>query len=194
MLRGYEVLPQMEKGEEVFVKRIKVVPTTDKLGNKIGMAPLKSAKGKTLPMLKVVIGNGDTDHRFELRWSNHAEINDNEPGKFKIVRVDLGKPHILYVTDLLSGRKMMNPKTGKPVIDFVAMAVMYGTTQAVDGSRNFGPTQTFEQGDELFGEFEHLRTAFHKLSEMFGEDVARQALRLIKSHELYAVYTAAVAA
>ena len=80
-------------------------------------------------MLKVVIGNGDTDHRFELRWSNHAEINDNEPGKFKIVRVDLGKPHILYVTDLLSGRKMMNPKTGKPVIDFVAMAVMYGTTR-----------------------------------------------------------------
>lgn len=198
MLKGYTVQPQQQGEEEVFVKRIKIRPNVNKLGVKTGMSPIK------FPMLKVVIGNGAEDHRFELRWSNFTQVKDAdgkmvhesrfEPGKFKIVRVDFNRPHLLYVEDVMTNRKMKHPKTGKLVIDYIAMAVMFGTTQEADGKWTFGPLQTFEQMVELFGEFEHVRTAFHKLTEMFGEDVARVAIRLITSHELFQTYHLAAAA
>lgn len=195
MMQGYEIEMQ-EQGEElVACKQIKMGVSTDKqTGQKKGMFPLKSINGDPLPCLKVRLSNGDADHRFELRWSNYYETMGSEcPGKFKLVRVDLTKPLMLYVTDQGNGRKLMHKN--RPVIDHVAMAMRFGSHYDHETlSWTWGDNQPFEQGTEEMWESSNLDTVIAEMTSRFGEELAEEAILAVCNHALFQEFLMPMAA
>lgn len=196
MLQGYFIDEQKdgrgEDAEMVLIKQVKKGVSTDAKGKIAGMFPLKSVSGKQLPCLKVVVSNGSPDHRFEVRWSNYYEQRGDNPGKFKLVRIDNEQPLFFYQLDHGSNRKMIDRRTGKPMIDFVRMATEYGSEPIMSEGKypkvigwNFGEKQAYVSEPTEFWETESLDDADAKLAERFGESLATEIMELFVSHELY---------
>ena len=170
MLTGYSIEPQQQKDEEVLIKEIGMGVNIDKTtGQKAGMFPLKSAKGNPLPCLKVKISDGSTDHRFEIRWSNYyEEMDENVPGKFTLVRVDLGKPLFLYVTNHDTNRKVMHK--GNPCIDYVEVAKRWGSHYTPESGWVYGENHPRTEETMLIAESQCIEF-LNVVIEMFGEDL-----------------------
>ena len=155
-MQGYKIVEQKDgKGdaaEMVLIKAVKKGVTTDSAGKIKGMFPLKSVSGGQLPCLKVVLSNGDDDHRLEVRWSNYYEQNGTNPGKFKLVFVKAKQPIFHYQHDSGNGRKVINRRTNQPCIDFVRMATEYGSEPIMSDGKypkiigwNFGEASLHER-------------------------------------------------
>lgn len=196
----YSVELQETKDEVVPIKVVTKGVGEDKSGNK-SCFPLKNVKGKPLPCLKVKISNGDTDHRFEVRWSNYYDEFSDNPGKFKLVKINVGQPKLLYVTDGDTGRKLM--RNGNPVIDYMAMLTQYGTEAVGEyrGNRfirtgwEFGKNQPFEETVTELAETQLVDGITEILTEQFGEELAVEVTTLFVEHPLFfQFFTAAVAA
>ena len=217
MMNGYAIDEQTEgRGENaktVFIKAITKCPATDKTGKMTGLFPLKSAAstlnpetGKwernTLPCLKVKLSNPlFSDHRFEVRWSNYYEQISTTPGKFKLVRVDLNEPVFLYDTDAGNGRKIINRKTGKPQVDYVAMAMQFGSEPIWSDEKypkligwSWGEKQSFKEESFEMWETETFDEAESKLTERFGDDLANEILLLFVGHEEFSRFLPAAVA
>lgn len=193
MLSGYEIELQEVKDELVAIKAVNKCVSTDKLGNKTGMFPLKSAEGNVLPCLKVKVSHPDhPDHRFEIRWSNYYEDVSGEPGKFKLVRVDYGQPVFLYQTDH-NGRKRNCPKTGKPLIDYVEMAKQFGSEpdgeyrgkRFIQTGWNWGSKQKFIETVLDMDESSNIDGITAILNKRFGEDLTLEILELFINEDLF---------
>jgi len=206
MMNGYYIEEQKdgrgEDAEMVLIKEVKKGVSTDKATGKIaGMFPLKSVSGKQLPCLKVIVSNGDDDHKFEVRWSNYYEQRGTNPGKFKLVFVKKEQPIILYQHDT-NNRKVIDRRTGKPMIDYVEMAVKYGSEPIWSDAKypkvigwNYGERQAYESQTEEMWEEESLDGAEASLTKRFGESLAADIMCLFVDHALFhSFYSEAVAA
>lgn len=206
MMQGYYIDEQKdgrgEDAEMVLIKEVKKGVSTDSAGKISGMFPLKSVSGKQLPCLKVVVSNGDDDHRFEVRWSNYYEQRGTNPGKFKLVFVKAKQPIFHYQHDSGNNRKIIDKRTGKPCIDFVRMATEYGSEPIMSDGKypkvigwNFGEKQAYTNETEEMWEAETLDGAEANLTVRFGESLAADIMCLFVDHDLFhSFYSEAVAA
>lgn len=196
MMQGYFIEEQKdgrgEDAEMVLIKQIKKGVSTDTNGKISGMFPLKSVSGKQLPCLKVVVSNGSTDHRFEIRWSNYYEQKSEDPGKFKLVRIDNEQPIIFYQEDCETKRKINDSRTGKPMVDYVRMAQEFGTEAVFSEGKfpkfvrwEFGPKQGYVSKTTEMWETETMDRAEELLTKQFGEELATEAMELFVTHELF---------
>jgi hypothetical protein len=197
VMQGYKIEPQEEgRGDnkhEVLIKQTTKGVATDKMGKKTGMFPLKAASGNTLPCLKVKLSHPERpDHRFEVRWSNYYEQKGANPGKFKLVHVETKKPVLLYVTDSGNGRKRFHK--GNPQIDYVGMAVQFGSTYDKATGWEFGENQPFNEESSELWEHETIDQAFLSLAERFGEELAHTVMVLFLTHSLFGEFAVAIRA
>ena len=190
----YHIVEQSEgRGDNKKAVLIKVVTrgVTTENGKVSGMFPLKSAKGNPLPCLKVVLEDpAQSDHHFEVRWSNYHEQVSDSPGKFRLVRIDHHNPDILYQTE--NGRKVLDPIYRSPLVDYIEMAKRYGTeaTWSDDKKPKFlgwvwGQKQVFLDAPIDMAETELLDMAEHILTERFGDELANAVLTLFVEHPLF---------
>ena len=190
----YHIVEQSEgRGDNKKAVLIKVVTrgVTTENGKVSGMFPLKSAKGNPLPCLKVVLEDpAQSDHHFEVRWSNYHEQVSDSPGKFRLVRIDHHNPEIIYQTE--NGRKILDPIYRSPLIDYIEMAKRYGTeaTWSDDKKPKFlgwvwGQKQVFLDAPIDMAETELLDMAEHILTERFGDELANAVLTLFVEHPLF---------
>ena len=191
---GYAIELQKDgRGEDAEMVRIKTVAkavTTDKkTGKPNGMFPLKAHDGKTaLPCLKVKVGNGDESLHFAVMWSNYYLGHDlNCPGKFKVVKIETGKPLMLYVTDLMHGRKLKHKMNDQ--IDYVGMALKFGSTYE-NGVWNWGEDQAFEEKRTDICDSETVDGTLAMLANLFGDELAIEILSEFASHDLLQEYVA----
>jgi hypothetical protein len=206
MMKGYSIVEQTEgKGEEaevVLIKQVKRGASTDKAGKVSGFFPLlagfyeKNDDGKMvraqLPCLKVILSNGDDDHHFEVRWSNYYGQSGLNPGKFKLVYVATKRPLFFYEHDISNNRKLVDKRTGNPIIDFVKMATEYGSEPIMSEGRwpkvigwNFGDKQAFVKETDDMWECETFDETERKLTERFGKELANEILMLFVEHEVF---------
>jgi hypothetical protein len=192
----YTIAEQQDGKEVVMIKAITKCLTNDKSFFRLKSAVTNRETGKRndLPCLRVVLTNGSTDHRFEVRWSNYYEQNGMDSGKFKLVRVDTGKPVFLLMKDI-NNRTVVDKRTGKPVIDFTAMAMRFGSepvwsddTRPVILGWEFGKNQPFEEHQELMFECETLDKTYDKLCRRFGSELSNEILELFITHKVFAEF------
>jgi hypothetical protein len=146
----------------------------------------------TLPCLKVVLSNGDEDFHLEVRWSNYYGQKGLNPGKFKLVFVKDKQPNFIYQHDHGNGRKMIDKRTGKPMIDFVEMATRFGSEPIMSEGKypkvigwNFGEKQTYTRESEDMWECETFSETQTRLIERFGMSLATDILLLFVEHEVF---------
>ncbi len=194
MRTGYSIEPQKEgigeNAKTVLCKKIGMVIGKDGKSGAKTMFPLKSAvynkatgKYNPLPCLRVKLTNGAEDHYFNVMWSNYNETKGPEGGgKFKLVAVELGKPMMLFVKDLMHGRAMMHRMNKQ--IDYVGMSIEYGSTFEL-GEWTWGPNQPFEEKRSDVWESANLESAVLQLSDDFGDAVACEVMEQIIAHSEY---------
>lgn len=198
MMHGYFIEEQKDgkgdKAEMVLIKQVKRGINTDDAGKINGMFPLKSVSGKQLPCLKVVVSNGMGDHRFEVRWSNYYEQKSLNPGKFKLVHVSNEQPVILYQLDQ-NNRKVIDRRTGKPMIDFVEMSKKFGSEPIFSEDKypklmgwNFGERQAYTNETSDVWESGMFEMAHKQLVERFGKELADDIMLQFMEHELFASF------
>jgi hypothetical protein len=185
----YTIQEQTEgRGEDkeiVLIKRIGMAPSVDKVTGELGFVRLKSAKGNPLPCLKIILSDGRPDHTFEFIWSNHAENKDeSSPGKYKLRRTDNGIPLMLYVKDVINGRKIKD-RNGKDVLDFVAMAQQWDSHYDVKNGWTYGENHPLEKSIEEFWDTCNIETANENLQQKFGDIIAADIMCLLMDHELF---------
>jgi len=190
-----------EDAEMVLIKQVKRGVATDKSTGKIGgMFPLKSVNGNQLPCLKVKLSSPEfPGSRFEVRWSNYYEQFGNSPGKFKLVRVDIGQPLFLWEHDI-NGRKIVNKRTGKNQIDFVGMAMRFGSEPIWSDEKypkvlgwEFGQSQPFSETTVDMFECESFDHAETLLTDRFGESLTTEILMLFVTQELFCEFVSLAA-
>src|SRR5690242_18292812 len=126
----YHIEPQGK--HEELCKQLTKFATTDADGN-VSFPPIK------FPCLKVLLASGTDDGKFSVTWSHfHHEhklgpqkgtpITSENPGKFKLKRVELRRP-MLY--EKSNGRTMLD-RRGRKLFDFIGMARDWGTEATYD--------------------------------------------------------------
>ena len=198
MMQGYYIEEQKDgKGDNaqmVLIKQVKKGVSTDGAGKISGMFPLKSISGKQLPCLKVVVANGAGDHRFEVRWSNYYEQKGLNPGKFKLVHVANEQPVILYQLND-NNRKVIDRRTGKPMIDFVEMSKKFGSEPIMSDDKyprvtgwEFGERQAYTQETADVWESGMFEVAHSQLVERFGKELADDIMLQFVENDLFASF------
>jgi hypothetical protein len=136
------------------------------------------------PILKIVVATSETAKRqFVITWSNFHGERGLSPGKFVIRQVSR-QPKMVYVMNS-GNRKMMHNR--KPVLDYVAMSVHYGTNLE-NGELVIGPKHPLEQIEHFKAEVQTVQALGLALAAKFGVKIAGDVVGLFLSHSIFQAF------
>lgn len=158
------------------------------------------------PCLSVHVLRPNDNHDTEydcITWSNYHERGCADephdkggpqqtpnPGTFRIKRVQ-HVPEMIVIKDSGNGRKMSYSKaafpSGKPMYDYCAMAMQWGTSYDMTSGWDFGPNHPMERTDEELAVCEGVDSIERELEQRFG-DFGETILELFVTHELFRKY------
>ena len=128
-------------------------------------------------------------HDVKLGPNKGQPITSENPGKFKLRRVELVRPFI-YERDSVTNR-IVTDRKGKPMFDFVRMASEWGTEASLEGRKlvwSYGPDHPMVEETMHEVEFETIEGLHAELTNQFGEELANDVCLNIVGHELYQTY------
>lgn len=174
----YWIQNQKQGDEYVPIKEISKYETENKEGERVTYR-IRGESGDEQPVLRIVIASG-MDFEIHVKWNNHYDNHTNK-GVFRIVRRDLKKPVMIYVTS--NGRKCKT--NNRDQIDYTAMASKYGSTYEKYVGWTFGEQQEYTHDDTLLSEHETMADFCKAMEKQFGQELAAKAISLFLSKNCF---------